>query len=162
MKKLKLALLLAITIMSGSKSFAHGIAVANADGVTIYYNFINDQTELEVTSYNYAGMVVIPESVTYDGNTYPVTSIGDNAFTRCRSLTEVIIPNSVTHIGNQAFWWCSGLTDGTPVAVYDLSGQQVGTATSTGGQATVSTSLTTGTAAIVKMGDNKSVKVAVK
>ena len=56
----------------------------------------------------------------------------------------------------------TGLTDGTTVTVYDLNGQQVGTATSTGGQATVSTSLTTGTPAIVKMGDNKSVKIAVK
>ena len=56
----------------------------------------------------------------------------------------------------------TGLTDGTTVTVYTLSGQQVGTATSTDGQATVSTNLTIGMAAIVKMGDTKSVKVVVK
>ena len=50
---------------------------------------------------------------------------------------------------------------GTTVAVYDFNGQQVGTAVSTGGQATVSTSLTTGTAAIVKMGE-RSVKTVMK
>lgn len=119
MKKLKLALLLAITIMSGSKSLAHDIEVANADGVTIYYNFNNDQMELEVTykgsdssSKAYAGKVVIPESVTYEGNTYAVTSIGEGAFWGCIGLTEMTIPNSVTSIGSYAFQACyEGLTE---------------------------------------------------
>ena len=62
-----------------TKSFA--IAVANADGKTIYYNYINNGTELEVSSSNaYSGNIVIPESVTYKGTTYSVTSIGNAAF----------------------------------------------------------------------------------
>ena len=40
-----------------------------------------------------------------------VTSIGDEAFYNCRSLTELVIPNSVTSIGNRAFEYCSGLTE---------------------------------------------------
>ena len=37
----------------------YDIEVKNADGVTIYYNFINDSTELEVTNGNgYSGNVV--------------------------------------------------------------------------------------------------------
>ena len=55
-----------------------------------------------------------------------------------------------------------GLADDTTVAVYDLSGKQVGQATSKGGQVSISTGMTAGAAAIVKMGDDKSVKVAVK
>ena len=45
--------------------------------------------------------VIIPESV---------TSIGENAFYGCSSLTSVVISDSVTSIGNRAFYGCSSLT----------------------------------------------------
>ena len=101
-----------------AKAFAHDIAVANEDGVTIYYNYTNDGTELAVTYSNsysrkYSGEVVIPESVIYNGKTYSVTSIGYAAFRYCSDLTSVTIPNSVTEIGNEAFWNCSSLTSVT-------------------------------------------------
>ena len=91
------------------------IAVKNADGVTIYYNYINDGTELEVTNrdiyYNcYSGSLAIPEKVTYMNRTRKVTSIGEGAFQDCSSLTSVTIPGSVTSIGYYAFYYCSGLT----------------------------------------------------
>lgn len=50
------------------------------------------------------GDVVIPEGV---------TSIGENAFKWCRSLTSVVIPDSVTSIGTYAFYDCSSLTSVT-------------------------------------------------
>ena len=40
-----------------------------------------------------------------------VTSIGDNAFAECTSLTSVTIPNSVTSIGKGAFQNCQKLAD---------------------------------------------------
>lgn len=121
MKKSKITILLTMLInMVGTNTLAQAIEVKNADGVTIYYNWINDKTELEVT-YNvnnykydegsYSGDVVIPESVEYEKKTYNVTSIGLMTFRYCKDeLTSVTIPNSVTSIGNYAFWDCSGLT----------------------------------------------------
>ena len=62
-------------------------------------------------NYNsYSGSVVIPESVTYNGKTYSVMSIGGMAFYGCSDLTSVTIPESVTSIGSSAFDGCSGLT----------------------------------------------------
>ena len=40
-----------------------------------------------------------------------VTSIGDNAFTVCRSLSKIVIPSSVTSIGSGAFSYCRSLSD---------------------------------------------------
>jgi len=64
---------------------------------------------------NYEGLISanIPSSVTYSGITYSVTSIGDDAFLFCTSLTSITIPNSVTEIGWSAFSGCTGLTSVT-------------------------------------------------
>ena len=53
--------------------------------------------------------VVIPETVTNEGTTYSVTSIGDSAFW-WNGLTSVEIPNSVTSIGIEAFRFNGSLT----------------------------------------------------
>ena len=117
MKQQKLTFLLTILMsMVGAKALAYNIKVENADGVMIYYNWIKNKTELEVTykyyhylnslENDYSGNVVIPESVTYNGSSYSVTSLGNMAFRDCTSLTSVTIPNSVTSIGNSAFIYC--------------------------------------------------------
>ena len=121
-RNMKKQLLLLAMILLPLVASAHDIEVKNADGVTIYYNYINNGTELEVTfrgsyfsdySNEYQGNVVIPEEVTYMNRTRKVTSIGDAAFDHCKGLTSVTIPNSVTSIGLGAFYGCSGLTSVT-------------------------------------------------
>lgn len=73
------------------------------------------------SSSNYSGNVTIPETVTYNGKTYSVTSISEYAFAGCRNLTSVIIPNSVTSIGERAFNDCSGLTSvNIPITVSSI------------------------------------------
>lgn len=51
------------------------------------------------------------ESSISDGNgkSYTVTKIGEWAFNKCNSLTEVTIPNTVIEIDHQAFFYCSNL-----------------------------------------------------
>ena len=67
---------------------------------------------IEVTSGAYYSLTTatIPESVTYNGTTYIVTSIGDSAFWYCSSLKSISIPDGVTSIGEAAFSNCSFLT----------------------------------------------------
>ena len=88
---------------------------ASADVVEIndiYYNLNAKEKVAEVTNspHNYSGNVVIPSSFTYCGEIYSVTSIGDNAFYKSKSLISIIIPNSVTSIGKRAFGICTSLT----------------------------------------------------
>ncbi len=99
-------MMLSLQAMAYDFSYTH-------QGKTLYYDIISDST-VEVTYYNnidyVSGDVVIPSTVTYNGTTYSVTSIGDYAFEGCSGLTSVTIPNSVTSIGVGAFWGCGGLT----------------------------------------------------
>ena len=109
MKKL-VTLLLAL--VATTALWAHSFEV---DG--IYYNILTDKTnEVEVTSGSskkYSGSVTILSTVTYNGTTYSVTSIGDWAFYECSGLTSVTIGNSVTEIGEFAFDGCTSLTSVT-------------------------------------------------
>ena len=110
-------LLTVLMSMAGAKAFAYDFDRKN-DGVTIYYNLINNKTQVEVTYYSYlgyshikyTGRVTIPEKVVYNSKYYFVTSIGNSAFSGCSGLTYVSIPSNVTSIGNSAFSGCSGLT----------------------------------------------------
>ena len=113
------ALLTVLMSMVGTKAFAYDAIIDD-----IYYNFSGSTASVTYYSsgnsyqdnqnaYAYTGSVVIPETVDYNGKTYSVTSIGDDAFFNCSGLTSVTIPNSVKNIGDYAFFNCSSLTSVT-------------------------------------------------
>ena len=52
---------------------------------------------------------IIPESVNYGKESYPVAAIGEHAFSNQNKLTSVVIPDSVTEIKDSAFYDCDGL-----------------------------------------------------
>lgn len=58
----------------------------------------------------YKGEISIPSKVTYNGITYTVNEINEQAFAGSSYLTSVIIPESVTVIGHSAFRYCTSLT----------------------------------------------------
>lgn len=75
-----------------------------------YYTYTSD----------YCGDVIIPSTVTYNGISYTVSTIGDHAFDNCTSLETVSLPNTITSIGSCAFF-SSGLKSITiPVSVTSI------------------------------------------
>ena len=141
MKKNFITYILTILMsMVGIEASAYDFKATSDDGVTFFYNWIKDKTEVAVTyegktwvaTAGYTGDIKVPESVTYEGKTYPVTrigycaffnceitsitiprcvnTIGEGALGECIYLTSLFIPNTVTKIGDNAFQDCIGLT----------------------------------------------------
>ena len=105
MKRITLLILsiLCANILVAQPSFTIG----NFDFETISSNTV------KITRYNRTTnltSVSIPSSVTKNGTTYNVTTIGDYSFWNCSNLDSITIPNSITTIEEFAFWYCSGLT----------------------------------------------------
>lgn len=86
-------------------------AQVEIDGINYVFDDENETATVVSGDEVYSGVVEIPEVVTNDGKNYTVTSIGDNAFDGCTSLTSVSIPESVETIGDYAFDGCDNLVD---------------------------------------------------
>jgi len=55
--------------------------------------------------------LLIPWVLSYEGEEYYVTGIGEHAFINYKALTSVTLPTNLTHIGDYAFAGCDNLTD---------------------------------------------------
>ena len=99
----------------------------NISGTGTMKDYDNGDNRSPVYKNSSVKKVVIEKGVTSIGNfafsgcrsltsiTIPdnVTSIGTYAFYDCTSLTSITIPDNVTSIGESAFEWCSGLSSVT-------------------------------------------------
>ena len=108
MKKVILSLIaLAITTMASAFSFSATVE----SGQTLYFTVIGiDSVKVVAPATNWdgytapEGRLVIPASVTAEGETFQVKAIDKMAFQYCRALTAVSIPGSVVSIGQRAFY----------------------------------------------------------
>lgn len=89
------------------------IAVSHSFGFEvdgIYYGVSNGTAAVSYPPQGaYSGIVNIPSTVTYNGQTYKVTLIGDLAFQNCTELSYVFLPESLEKIGSRAFEGCTKL-----------------------------------------------------
>ncbi len=58
---------------------------------------------------NLAGDIIIPDSVQYNGVTYPVTAIGNRAFYRCQNIHSIVLPSTIVCFAEYSFYNCSGI-----------------------------------------------------
>ena len=96
-----------------------GVSAHDFEVNEIYYKITSTTDQTVAVTYKgdgpfsntdrYTGSVSILPTVSYNGKTYKVTSIGNEAFEMCSGLTALVLPNSVTTIGEFAFYRCSGL-----------------------------------------------------
>ena len=102
MKKVLILLFLLLPMMANAYSFSDG---------TFAYDINKDkQTVTVVANTNaYSGDLVIPATVTNEGQTYQVTEIGASAFKNCTRLYSIQFPEGLKIIGNNAFAGCTGL-----------------------------------------------------
>lgn len=96
---------------------AYDFSAVAPSGQTLYYNIVNGEAQVTSQNGSYpfystcpSGVLTIPSSVSYNGTTYTISSIGDYAFYNCTNLTSATIPNGVTSIGGWAFSGCNALT----------------------------------------------------
>lgn len=125
-KSLQLLVIILLTAAVVPEAFAYNFVSGG-----IYYDITGSSPNTVAVTYatgaynSYSGTVNIPNEVTYDGTTYTVTAIGNNAFRECSNLTGVSIPYTVTSIGEYAFSNCTGLASITSYnetpPVWDLS-----------------------------------------
>ena len=100
--------LLAVAILVATALIFTPKAQAATSG---YYTYTVSDGKATITDCNtsISGDITIPSTL----GGYPVTSIGNWAFSDCTSLGSVTIPDSVTSIGVRAFSGCSSLTSVT-------------------------------------------------
>ena len=93
--------------MISNKSFAYDIEVNG-----FYFNVLSTTT-LEVTygDKKYSGDITIPSTVSYNGKTYNVVSVGAEAFAECENLLSIYMDNNISSIGNKAFYKCTSLNN---------------------------------------------------
>lgn len=103
-KHLQAALLLCLATAAQAQTFESGGVTYTVTDATAKTVQVGTNTNCKVAD------LTIPATVNYEGNSYAVTSVKDNAFANNATLRSITLPASVTFIDNQAFLRCKALT----------------------------------------------------
>lgn len=76
-----------------------------------YGNFVEVNCDDTQRISSYEGDIVIPTTVTHNGQEYYVVGIGDYAFFGCGNVTSVKMPETISSIGQYAFDGCKKLKE---------------------------------------------------
>ena len=101
-------LLTAGMLLNGTCAFAQKVLIGN-----VYYTLDGTSmtAEIAVQSNSTAvGDIVIGDSVSYEGASYAVTGMADEAFEDCNQLTSIVLPQTLRYLGKNAFLRCTNLT----------------------------------------------------
>lgn len=84
-------------------------SVFEVDGIN-YRRGLDNNVSVEPGDEKYAGRIAIPSQVSYEGKTYNVTSISNNAFVDCSGLAALYLPEGLKSMGSKMFSGCTSLT----------------------------------------------------
>ena len=102
----------------GWSKFANIVGLEHDETIGGLKYILNPANRTAVVTYaeqnslaNYEGMqsVIVPETVAFDGESYTVVGIGDEAFNNCWGLKAVSLPSTLQSIGKLAFGYCTSL-----------------------------------------------------
>ena len=122
MRNIILGLTILVVIFTGCKSKSYDFSAVCESGQTLYYKITSNEEPYTVDivrqninepyyDNNPIGNLVIPETVLYNGITYSVRAIGNNAFSNSSNLASVSLPKTITSIKDSAFYMCSGIRE---------------------------------------------------
>lgn len=100
-------------LLAGSPVPAQTFTKECSTGQELEYRVLSDPKTVEVkkvTNMGTSSNVIIPEEVSYEGQEYAVTAIGEWAFAKFEKMASIILPPSVTSIGDEAFSECVSMT----------------------------------------------------
>lgn len=119
MKKIKMAIM---ALMAPLSCFITSCSPLNAgdsfiattdDGIYRYEVVVSRRNYVRIFPVQNAGAVAdtvrIPGTITYEGQTYIVSQIGENAFRNYTNITSVVLPSTISVIEAAAFKNCTSL-----------------------------------------------------
>ena len=114
---LKKGLLVLVILLSFFKNgYAQSFSVVVPSGQTLHCSLYNSEVYIiQSDPLTMKGNLIIPDSVSRNNHTYPITGISDGAFKNCDSLLSIYIPKTINYIadfylGEHVFDGCSSLS----------------------------------------------------
>ena len=128
MKKLiLLSVIMCLSLIGTAQESYFDFSVANESGQMLYYNILDSVAHTveftcpgQVVDYQNGwegyqqptGQLILPSTVSHNGQDYTVVAVGDNAFYRCDGIRgNLSIPSSVTRLGKRCLEWFNANTD---------------------------------------------------